>query len=53
MRHEFIDELLARIPLGRDGDATELVGPIVFLLSPAASYVTGHNLLVDGGWTAQ
>ncbi len=51
-RREFTAELIARIPLGRIAEPSELVGPAVFLLSPAASYVTGHNLVVDGGWTA-
>lgn len=44
--------LLARTPMGRFGHVSEVAGAAIFLASPSASYVTGHTLMVDGGWTA-
>lgn len=41
------------IPLGRLGEMDDLTGPAVFLASPAAGFVTGHTLMVDGGHTAK
>jgi NAD(P)-dependent dehydrogenase (short-subunit alcohol dehydrogenase family) len=49
---EFYDKLAAKVPMGRSGNPEEAAGPVVFLLSEAASYVNGANLAVDGGWTA-
>ncbi len=43
-------ELQARIPLGRCGEEDDVKGAAVFLAGPAAAYVTGHVLVVDGGW---
>ncbi|MEU9823278.1 SDR family oxidoreductase [Pseudonocardia alni] len=46
-------ELLARIPAGRWGSPRDLAGAAVFLASPAAAYVNGHVLAVDGGWLSR
>jgi len=48
----FVEALETRIPLGRVGDPREVAGCVRFLLSEDASYITGHNLAVDGGWTS-
>ncbi|MCF0069509.1 SDR family oxidoreductase [Dyadobacter sp. CY261] len=49
---DFIARLSAKSPLGRIGRSPEIAGAVAFLLSDASSYVTGHNLAVDGGWTS-
>jgi NAD(P)-dependent dehydrogenase (short-subunit alcohol dehydrogenase family) len=49
---ELIEQLEKKIPLGRIGSTEEIGGVVVFLASPAASYINGATLTVDGGWTA-
>jgi NAD(P)-dependent dehydrogenase (short-subunit alcohol dehydrogenase family) len=48
----FLGELSRKAALHRVGRNEEIVGPTLFLLGDASSYVTGHSLVVDGGWTA-
>ena len=46
-------EISGRIPAGRWGEPSDIGGAVVFLASPASDYVTGHVLVVDGGWMAR
>jgi NAD(P)-dependent dehydrogenase (short-subunit alcohol dehydrogenase family) len=48
----FYQNFVAKVPLNRMGNRNDLKGAVVFLASDAGAYVVGHNLLVDGGWTA-
>jgi NAD(P)-dependent dehydrogenase (short-subunit alcohol dehydrogenase family) len=48
---DFHAHVLGHIPLGRIGDPIDVAGTVVFLASPAASLITGANILVDGGWS--
>jgi len=49
---EFREYVLGNIPLGRIGQPQDVVGGLIYLASEASNLVTGHILLIDGGWTA-
>jgi 3-oxoacyl-[acyl-carrier protein] reductase/2-deoxy-D-gluconate 3-dehydrogenase len=43
---------MRHVPLGRPGTPREIAEGALFLASPASSYINGHCLVIDGGWTA-
>jgi NAD(P)-dependent dehydrogenase (short-subunit alcohol dehydrogenase family) len=49
---EFKKEIKLKMPLGRVNEPIDIVGAVIFLASSASDMVTGHTLLVDGGWTS-
>ena len=48
---DFIDRYESKVPLKRMGTPEDIAPSVSFLLSDGSSYITGHNLIVDGGWT--
>lgn len=50
---EYLAGVLDRIPINKVGTIADVAGAVIYLASPAGGMVTGHLLLVDGGWTAQ
>jgi len=50
-RPDYIEEISKRTPMGRIGQPDELIGAVIYLASDASSFVTGQNLIVDGGWS--
>jgi NAD(P)-dependent dehydrogenase (short-subunit alcohol dehydrogenase family) len=48
----FREDVIRRIPMGKLAQPEDVVGAVVYLASPASNFVTGHTLLVDGGWVA-
>ena len=49
---DFVKKYIEKTPMGRMGKSEDITGSVIFLASDAASYITGHVLMVDGGWTA-
>jgi NAD(P)-dependent dehydrogenase (short-subunit alcohol dehydrogenase family) len=49
---QFVQRYKAKVPLQRMGLPEDIAAPVAFLLSEEAAYITGHNLMVDGGWTS-
>lgn len=49
---DWAEAMLAKIPIGRFGQVEDLIGAVVFFCSPAASYITGQMLTIDGGYLA-
>ena len=49
---EFLESYTSQIPVGKMANENEYDGSVLFLVSEASSYMTGSNLIIDGGWTA-
>jgi acetoacetyl-CoA reductase len=53
IRQEIRDQIVASIPMGRLAKPAEIAAVVAFLASEEAGYITGHTLVIDGGWTAR
>jgi NAD(P)-dependent dehydrogenase (short-subunit alcohol dehydrogenase family) len=49
---EFVNKYNQKVPLRRLASTNDITGALHFLISNESSYITGHNLVVDGGWSA-
>jgi len=49
---DFVNAYCSRIPVGKMASPEDFIGPVIFLSSRGSSYMTGSNLVIDGGWTA-
>jgi gluconate 5-dehydrogenase len=52
LNKDFIDKLIAKVPLNRIGNPNDLKGIILLLASDASGFINGENITVDGGWTS-
>jgi NAD(P)-dependent dehydrogenase (short-subunit alcohol dehydrogenase family) len=50
---ELNQQFISKLPVGRWGKVEEVAGLMVYLCSPEAGFITGTDILIDGGWTAQ
>ena len=49
---DFVRGAESKVPMGGMGESEEMKGVVVFLASGSSSYMTGQNIVIDGGWTA-
>jgi NAD(P)-dependent dehydrogenase (short-subunit alcohol dehydrogenase family) len=49
---QFINMIKTKVPFARYAEPEEIVGTVVYLASKASDYMTGHSVVIDGGWTA-